>query len=498
MFVVAGSAVARADDPPAEPPPDQPPAEPGPDQPAPPIETPPPPPDEPHDDDTQGPLVSIEAIAVRGNTATQTELILRALPIAPGDVLHASDKRLANLRFKVLALGFFLDAKVELHKGSERGQVIVQIDVIERGTITLNRLWFGTTTLSPYWVGADVGERNLLGLGVGVGAGVIYADHADLAGARAQWAGELRASDGSLFGTRWGANGSLTLVHGSEAYRVAGTNDTDAVDHFDAFPYRRFGGRANLTYDWDALTRLAAGVRFETIDAQLPEAPTQVLPDGRSVAVDLHVNDGHSRVATLGFTYDRDTRPDPTLPHAGGRLIAAVEVGNQLLGSDYDFATFLGRYEHWWPLREGRHAIGVRLAGGGVVGRADRFDRIHVSDVDRMLTPRALGLVLSTSSPLDLLRTRPDKPEYGDLGGSATVEYAMRVFRGTGKRRLYGGDVFFGAGLWGLAEASDLQVRDTKLWDALPIDLYLDAGVRVDTDIGIFELTIANGLGRLR
>jgi len=34
--------------------------------------------------------------------------------------------------------------------------------------------------------------------------------------------------------------------------------------------------------------------------------------------------------------------------------------------------------------------------------------------------------------------------------------------------------------------------------DALPIDLYADAGIRLDTDIGIFELTLANALGRVR
>ncbi len=460
-------------------------------------ENPRPPPDEPHDD-PQGPLVFIESIEVHGNTATQTDLILRALPIAPGDVLHAGDKRLTNLRFKVLATGFFLDVTVELQKGTSRGQVIVKIVVIERGTIVLNRLWFGTTNLSPYWLGADLGERNLLGLGVGVGAGVIYADHSTIAGSRAQWAGELRASDPSLFGSRLGANGSMTLVHGSEPYRTAGSDDTDTADHFGAFPYRRFGGRVALTYDVTALTRIAAGLRYESVDATLPVAPEQELPDGRIVAIDLHLDPGHSRVSTASFTFDRDTRPDPTLPHAGGRLLAAIEVGSALLGSSYDYVTLLGRYEHWWPLRDGRQTIGVRLAGGGVFGNAPRFDRIHVSDVDRMLTPRALGLVLSTSAPLDLLSTRPNKPAYGDLGGSATVEYAFRVFRGTGKRRLYGGDVFVGAGVWGLAEASDLRARDTALWNALPIDLYLDAGVRVDTDIGIFELTIANGLGRLR
>jgi hypothetical protein len=52
--------------------------------------------------------------------------------------------------------------------------------------------------------------------------------------------------------------------------------------------------------------------------------------------------------------------------------------------------------------------------------------------------------------------------------------------------------------VWGLAETDDLRVRDTNLYNALPIDLFGDAGVRLDTDVGVFELTIANALGRLR
>jgi hypothetical protein len=97
-----------------------------------------------------------------------------------------------------------------------------------------------------------------------------------------------------------------------------------------------------------------------------------------------------------------------------------------------------------------------------------------------------------------VLGTRADKPTYGDLGGTATVEYAARLFRGTGKDRVYGGDLFVSGGLWGLSETAALQIRDTSLWKSLPIDLYVDAGVRIDTEIGIFELTVSNALGRLR
>jgi hypothetical protein len=58
--------------------------------------------------------------------------------------------------------------------------------------------------------------------------------------------------------------------------------------------------------------------------------------------------------------------------------------------------------------------------------------------------------------------------------------------------------VFVGAGVLGLAERTDLRVRDTGFIASLPIDLYADAGLRLDTDFGVFELAIANALGRLR
>jgi hypothetical protein len=412
--------------------------------------------------------------------------------------LHASDERLREARFKVLALGYFRDVTLAMHKGSARGHVVIEIQVVERGTFVLNRLWFGTNSVSPYWFGADVGDRNLLGLGIQVGGGVIYAAHGDIPGSRDQWAGEVRIADGALRGSRWGAMGSLTLVHGSEPYRISGDDADASATAFQAFPYRRFGGRWGATYDVSALSRLAFGTRIEEIDTALPAAPTRTLADGRTVAVDLHLDPGSSYVTTAGIAFDRDTRPDPVLPHSGGRITASSEIGSAAIGSSYDFMTLFGRYEHWWPLRDERHTIGIRLAGGVVIGNAPRFDLIHISDVDHMLTPRALGLVLSTSPPVRFLGTSRDKPDYGNFGGSATVEYAARLFRGSGRNRVYGGDVFVGAGLWGLADAEELRVRDTSAWRALPVDLYLDAGLRIDTDVGIFELTIGNALGRLR
>ena len=473
--VALATRVAFADDPP----------------PVAPAPEPEPPPVFDTDEEDAGPLILVEQIDITGNTATQSELIRRALPIEPGDLVRAGDERLREARFKVLALGYFLDVQLAMHKGSARGQVVIEVKVVERGTFTLNRLWFGTNPLTPAWLGADVGDRNLFGLGITIGGGFIYAGHGDVDGSRNQLATELRVSDASLFGTPFGAFGAVTFVQGSDPYRVG---PGDGTADFNAFPYRRFGGRFGATYDVTPLTRITGGIRLEQIQAELPVAPTETLADSTITNVDLHLRAGQSYVTSAGISVDRDTRPDPLLPHTGGRFTMAAEIG----AGDYNFATLFGRYEHWWPLRNERHTIGIRFAGGIVIGDAPRFDRIHISDVDHMLTPRALGLVLSTAPPLDVLGTRTDKPTYGDLGGTATVEYAARLFRGSGKDRVYGGDLFIAGGVWGLSETASIQIRDTGIWKSLPIDLYVDAGVRIDTEIGIFELTVSNALGRLR
>ena len=51
----------------------------------------------------------------------------------------------------------------------------------------------------------------------------------------------------------------------SEAYRIAGTSGDPQDVELSAFPYRRFGVRAGVTYDLTALTRLSAGFRAEPV-----------------------------------------------------------------------------------------------------------------------------------------------------------------------------------------------------------------------------------------
>lgn len=441
--------------------------------------------------DDFGRAIEIEAIETVGNDVTSDRVIIQALPFRPGDRIAAGARRLRDARFKVLALGFFRSVRLTMRRGTARGQVVIVVVVEERGTLALGRLWFGTSTSSAGWLGADLADRNFLGRGLSLGGAAVYARHGGIAGSRDQVAGEARLAAASVLGSPIGLGLALTGVRGSEPYRVAGSDDSDRASDFAAFAYRRLGARLTASYDLTAFTQLTLGSRVERVDATLPAAPIRTLPSGDEVALDLRLRPGASTIATLAFGLDRDTRRNPALPHVGTRLQLDVEGGVRAVLGDYHFVTTSARYERWWPLRRGAQAIGMRLGAAAAFGDAPRFDRLHLGDLNRLVTPRALGLTLSAEPAPDLLGGRAEDEAYGDLGGSASVEFASRLFRGGD--HLYGGDLFIAVGGWALASRGS----PAALGGGVPADLFIDAGLRLDTEIGTFELTFANAFGRV-
>jgi hypothetical protein len=436
-----------------------------------------------------GPRVVIRAIEVRGNTTTATKLILRALPVASGDCLATDDPRLRVARYKVLALGHFRDVELRFARGAARGEVVLIVEVVERGALVLNRVFLGSSRVTPWWAGLDAGDRNLFGLGLGLSGAFVVAGEGDAAGAHAQHAAALRVDDPSLTGGAFGWRGSIHLVDASEPFRIDGAADDGDADHFAAFDHRRLGGRLGGTYNLTPLTRVALDGRYEAVRADLPAAPVRTRPDGTTEPIDLHLEDGASRVVTLAASIERDSRPDPVLPYAGTHLALTAEVAVPG-ASSYRYATVLGRYEQWWRVTA-RGVVSAHLAAGATFGDTPRFDRLYVGDLARYLSPRALGLVVAAAPPVDAFGMGTDEVTYGELGGIAEVQWAYQLFRGGD--RVHGGDLFVGAGVWGLAE----RRGDARALDLGGLDVLLDAGLRLDTEVGVFELSIANGVGRL-
>tara|TARA_R110002096_G_scaffold408075_1_gene606928 strand:+ start:20795 stop:22267 length:1473 start_codon:yes stop_codon:yes gene_type:complete len=438
-----------------------------------------------------GPLIHVEAIEVSGNSSTDAEVIRKALPIKAGDSLRTGSAKLEAARYRVLSLGFFRKVELSLAKGSERGQVILLVKVEERGTLVLNRIFFGNSLVTPWWGGVDLTERNFLGTGLAVGGAYVMTGTGKAEGGRAQHSAVLRASDSAFFATRFGWQVSGYRLQASEPYRVQGEYDDGSAANFSAFDYDRMGARGALSSRLGSLSRFNIGGRLERVRASHPGSRIQELPNGEIRLGDFHLQNGTSYVASAFASYDRDTRADPVLPFSGDRLLLHSEVASDHIAGDYQYLSMRAKYQRWWPVVGNDQVISAHFSGGLVLGDAPLFERIHVGDLNRMVSGRALGLVTSATPSLDLLDLSTDELTYGEIGGLAEVQYSYKLFRSS-KNWIYGGELFVGAGLWTLVTTEDVDPRESP-----PIDLLVDGGIRLDTEIGIFELSIANALGRL-
>src|SRR5262249_10250768 len=85
-----------------------------------------------------------------------------------------------------------------------------------------------------------------------------------------------------------------------------------------------------------------------------------------------------------------------------------------------------------------------------------------------------------------------DGHRYDDYAGRVLVDYAIPIWRQHGF--VYGGDAFAAVGITGQASSGDLSPPGGLTWRTLPIDLTGDLGLRLDTYIGLFTISIATAL----
>lgn len=440
------------------------------------------------------PRYVIEVVEIRGNSRTETALIEREIGLGPGDVITPGDPRVDRARLRLMSLGYFLDVRASLSRGQRRGSVVLVFEVEERGTVIINALQLGTSEATPIWGGLDVTQMNAFGRGLALGGGFVASATPRVEEAAAAQAFALRASGPSSPGIGLSLSGQALWTSGSEFFRAAGDRNDPDPANFVAVQLRRAGGAVGVAADLSPVARLGAEGRFEAIAADLPEIRTQAVPSGARVPIEFGVIEGESQLASLGATLDLDTRSDPVLPSGGHRLVLAVEASSPLFGSSYAFAKGIIQSSSYFPVVRD-HVLGLHGFVGGIFGEAPTFERFFIGDLNLLLPPRALGLNFSTQPSRAFLGDAIAEHRYDDFAGRVLVEYAVPLWRRRGF--LYRGDAFVALGAFAMASADDLRVRDQDLTAVLPLDLTADLGIRLDTYVGIFTLSVANALGRI-
>ena len=441
------------------------------------------------------PAYILDGVKVRGNTKTISKVILRYVPFHAGDVVQASDSRVEATRFRLLGLGFFRDVHLSLERGSKPGHAYLVVQVRERGTVVFNDIFLGSSEATRFWMGMDVADRNFLGRGFSVSVAFVAGTKPLVPGSHVQHAERITLDAPHLAGSPFGISASLLHADASEFFRSGGKDDWSKPKYFVAARYRRIGAALGTAVSLGQFNRVQVAYRFELIRTALPDTRVRTWRDGSTSAIDFMLDPGQSYLSSAAVAFSRDRRDDPVLPMSGYHFQVQGRLASLLLGSSYSFAKFAVRYRHWWPLPKRRHSIGLDLFGGLIVGRAPLFERFFVGDMNELLPPRALELNFSTLPSRNLFRTNMDDMRYENMAGRIAIEYAIALFRGGGFT--YGADFFFRLGVFSLFSREDLRQRPTALHRAVPLDMILDTGVRLDTKIGVFTLSVGNALGRL-
>jgi len=116
------------------------------------------------------PRVYVERIDINGNTVTRDKVIRREFRINEGDAFNALKVKRSQDRLQ--SLGFFQDKlEVKQTQGSAPDRVILGVDLEEKSTGEL-QLSAGYSSLEKLIIAASIAQRNFMGKGQEVGAGV--------------------------------------------------------------------------------------------------------------------------------------------------------------------------------------------------------------------------------------------------------------------------------------------------------------------------------------
>lgn len=453
----------------------------------------------------------LERVEVRGNDGTDGGVIRSYVPLRPGEVMDVEDPRIESIRWRLLGTGWFDDVRLRLARGSERGHVVLIVEVRERNTFVVESLALGfsegllnsgdtDTLLAPYF-GISLAELNLFGTGVGLGATALVSEP--------QQGFRLRAGVSSIAGSEWGLGGAAFFNNGREFF-----GNDDVLIAFDECPdrepmmamrceegrnavvvYRRYGGSLGTGHD------LGTNLRF-TLDYQLEAVEVVDRPTAAShrrgtelVPIDFSIHDGLSWVSSLQLGLVHDERDEPALPTQGRLAFLRADLSSMIIGSSYDFVRVQAGWREWFRLPEARHTLRLGVFLGVAVGDVPFFYKFYASDLSDLIPSRMLELNIDRRAPPNLLDTSVREMRAQELAGRLDLEYAIWVYES--EDALRGLQIYGSIGVYALMDRADLRVAIPGYagFARVPIDLTFDVGLRFDTIVGVFELGFSSLLG---
>ncbi|MBB3994564.1 outer membrane protein insertion porin family [Sulfitobacter undariae] len=240
---------------------------------------------------SRGQRIFVERIDIEGNTTTLDRVVRRQFDSVEGDPFNPREIRQAAERIR--ALGYFENAEVNAREGSTPEEVVIDVDVVEKPTGSLN---FGASFSSSDGPGVAISfaEQNFLGRGQTVNMNVSTASEARRYG--------FRFFEPSFLGRDVGFGLELDYTEANSSYS---TYDSESLKFQPSlsFPVSE-NGRLQLRYTAE---------RNEVIAQDANDDGTAF--EGAAITADIDA--GALFSSSVGYEYSYDTRRTGLDPNAG-------------------------------------------------------------------------------------------------------------------------------------------------------------------------------------
>jgi len=414
----------------------------------------------------------IESIEFHGLVRSQPEAVRRHILVEEGEILDP--ERVLLSRLALLQLGWFSSVEPRVERGSERGKVRVVFELVERNTLVVTDLIFGSTKPQPLYGGLALSEQNFAGQGLGLSAGGLYGGSPDGRSADTRYSLRLGfyAPDLRVRNLRLVLGVSLLSLQGDEL-TCSDVKCSAYVGNYVNAPrthYSREGGDFQFGVRPGPFERLTGTYTLERLYA--------ILDNGLSPGVGPYILPGGSTLAGITGSYEIDTRDDFFYPTDGFRAIGQVTFSSRVVGSDYEFSRYLLQAETAYELF--RVPLRLQTALGAVQGNAPFFYRFYGADYSYFAIGPALGRAMELNFSTD--------SRYDDFLFMGGLEYAIPLWTG-GQAPFHRAYVALGARyVWSSATLGGGRTP----FSTVPFSA--DVALRLDTVIGSFNLSLGYAL----
>jgi outer membrane protein insertion porin family len=395
---------------------------------------------------SKGPRVFVERIDVEGNATTLDQVVRRQFKTVEGDPFNPREIRQAADRIR--ALGFFKTAEVTANQGSNPDQVVVDVNLEEQPTGSLN---FGLSYGKENGVGVNLGfsESNFLGRGQFLGVNISTGT-------------DSKDSQISFV--------EPAFLNRDLKFRISARYATT--------------DKNNESYN-TKLVSFSTGLEFPLSEKSRLEARYTLTSDemlsytGSSAVIASEVAQGAQLTSSLGYTYSFDSRIVGLNPNAGIVLRIGQDFGG--LGGDRDVVKTTASATAQTKVLNEEVTLRATLEGGAVSmisGSSRAIDRFRGSSRVRGFEPNGYG-------PRDLAAGSQDA-----LGGNYYAALRLDAEFPIGLPEEYGisGGLFADVGsVWGLDDAPGVD-------DSLHLRSSVGVSILWNSGIGPLRLDFAKAI----